>query len=168
MKYLAFALLVCSACGLLAQEQEGKLMSRLLQPDMTLGNSSQNKKFVADQASVDRHAHVSAFYLEKRHETQTYSNTRAFDAGQFSTRSYDHLTSGNSLVAARSTSPMRSYDTPSARASVELRDSHRTVSSSNFAGNRTFLDQGKSQKSLDRKNKPMTIDDIRELLNKNK
>jgi hypothetical protein len=168
VKPLAFALLICSACGLLAQEQEGKLMTRLMRPDMALGNSSQNKKFVADTASVDRHAHVSAFYLEKRHEAETYSSTHAFDAGQFSTRSYDHLSGGNSLLAARSTSPMRAYDTPSARVSVELRDSHRTVSSSNFAGNRTFLDQGKSQKSLDHKTKPMTIDDIRELLNKNK
>jgi hypothetical protein len=168
VKSLAFALLLCPACGLLAQEQEGKLMTRLMRPDMALGNSSQNKTFVADKATVDRHAHVSAFYLEKKHEAQTYSNTHAFDAGQFSTRSYNHVTTGNSLLAARSTSPMRSYDTPSARTSVELRDAHNSVASSDFAGNRTFLDKGKSQKSLDRKNKPMTIDDIRELLNKNK
>ena len=142
-------------------------MDRLLRPNAALGNDSQNKKFIADKASIDRHARVSTFYLQKRHEATAYSNTREFNTGKFSGRSYDAKT-GNSLLAARSTSPMRSYDTPSARASVELRDSHRTVSGSNFAGNRPFLDEGKSQKSLDRKNKPMTIDDIRELLNKSK
>jgi hypothetical protein len=168
VKSLAIVLLLCSACGLSAQEQEGKLMNRLLRPDMALANSSQNKKFQANTTSFDRHAHVSTFYLEKRQEARTYSDTREFSTGHFSGRSYDPVTTGNSLLAARSTSPLRSYDTPSARASVELRDSHRTVSSSNFAGNRTFLDKGKSQKFLDRKNKPMTIDDIRELLNKNK
>ena len=143
-------------------------MDRLLRPNTALGNDSQNKKFTSsDNASVDRHARVSTFYLQKNQEAPTYLNTREFKTGQFSGRSYD-TTTANSLLAARSTSPVRSYDTPSARASVELRDSHRTASSSNFAGSRTFLDEGKSQKSLSRKNKPMTIDDIRELLNKSK
>lgn len=170
MKSLALAVLLCSACALSAQEQEGKLMDRLLRPNMTLGNSSQNKKFIADTVSVDRQARVSTFYLQKRRDAQTYSNTREFAAKDFSGRTYDQLTPGTSLLAARSTSPIRSYDTPSARISVALRDSHSqtTIASSNFAGSRTFLEKGKSQKSLDHKNKPMTIDDIRELLNKNK
>ncbi len=167
MKSLAVALLLFSACGLWAQEQEGKLMDRLLRPNAALGNDSQNKKFTADKVSIDQHAAVSTFYLQKRHEANAYSNTREFNTGKFSSRSYD-TTTKSSLLAARSTSPMRSYDTPSARASVELRDSHRTVSTSGFAGNRPFLGEGKSQKSLDRKKKPMTIDDIRELLNKSK
>jgi hypothetical protein len=37
-----------------------------------------------------------------------------------------------------------------------------------FAGNRPFLDQGKSQKALSRQNPPLTIEQVRELLNKNK
>jgi len=167
VKSLAIALLLCSACGLSAQEQEGKLMDRLLRPNTTLGNDSQNKTFTPGKASIDQHARVSTFYLQKEHEARTYSNTREFNTRHFSGRSYDATTT-NSLLAARSTSPVRSYDTPSARASVELRDGHRTASSENFAGSRTFLDEGKSQKSLTRKNKPMTIDDIRELLNKSK
>ncbi len=142
-------------------------MDRLLRPNMALGNESQNKRFAADKASIDRHARVSTFYLQKRHEANAYSNTREFNTGKFSGRSYD-VAAANSLLAARSTSPMRSYDAPSARASVELRDGHRAVSGSNFGGNRPFLDEGKSQKSLNSKKKPMTIDDIRELLNKSK
>jgi hypothetical protein len=170
VKSLVLAVLLCSAGVLSAQEQEGQLMDRLLRPDMTLGNSSQNKKFLADKASVDGQARVSTFYLQKQHDTETYSNTREFSTKDFSGRTYDQLTPGTSLLAARSTSPLRSYDTPSARVSVALRDSHShtAIPSSNFAGSRTFLEKGKSQKSLERKNKPMTIDDIRELLNKNK
>ncbi len=168
VKSLALALLICSACALAAQEQGGKLMGRLLRPNMAQGNSSQNHKFIADKASVDRHARVSTFYLQKHHEAQAYSNTRAFGTTQFYGKQSADLPKNSSLLAARSTSQLRSYDTPTARTSVELRDAHSTVTSSNFAGNRPFLEKGKSQKSLDRKNKPMTIDDIRELLNKNK
>jgi hypothetical protein len=37
-----------------------------------------------------------------------------------------------------------------------------------FADRHQFREQGKSQKSLDQQNPPMTIDQVRELLNKNK
>jgi len=37
-----------------------------------------------------------------------------------------------------------------------------------FADQRLFRAQGKSQKSFDRQNPPLTIDQVRELLNKNK
>jgi len=37
-----------------------------------------------------------------------------------------------------------------------------------FAGNRPFLGQGKSQKALHAQDRPLTIDEVRELLNKNK
>jgi hypothetical protein len=48
------------------------------------------------------------------------------------------------------------------------RDSQKTLSSHGFANERPFLDRGKSQKSLDRQNPPLTIEQVRELLNKNK
>jgi hypothetical protein len=54
------------------------------------------------------------------------------------------------------------------RASAELRDAHRHIDGSEFTGKRPFLDKGKSPKSLERKNTPMTIEQVRELLNKNK
>jgi hypothetical protein len=47
-------------------------------------------------------------------------------------------------------------------------DSNRIAQSGEFAGERPFLDKGKSQKSLSQPSKPMTIDEVRELLNKNK
>ena len=47
-------------------------------------------------------------------------------------------------------------------------DANRVVASHDFGDQRQFTDQGKSQKSLDWQNPPMTIDQVRELLNKNK
>ena len=37
-----------------------------------------------------------------------------------------------------------------------------------FAGNRPFLGRGKSQKALSARDTPLTIEQVRELLNKNK
>lgn len=54
---------------------------------------------------------------------------------------------------------------------VEVRpasDSEKKISGNDFAGNRPFLGQGKSQKALSAGKQPLTIDQVRELLNKNK
>jgi hypothetical protein len=44
----------------------------------------------------------------------------------------------------------------------------RAIATRDFASSRTFLDQGKSQKALSQQDKPLTIEQVRELLNKNK
>jgi hypothetical protein len=165
--FLVVAILLSAFASTRAQDQEGKLVNRLLRPDTELRNADQNKKFSADRVSVEKRARVGTFYLQGKATSKTYTNTRDFSATKFKSRSFDTSGTGNSLLAARSTNSMRSYDVPTARVSVNLRDSHRETPTSNFAGNRPFLETGKSQKSLERKNPPMTIDQVRELLNKN-
>ena len=44
----------------------------------------------------------------------------------------------------------------------------RTTPVRDYAGTRTFLDKGKSQKILSAQSKPLTIEEVRELLNKSK
>jgi hypothetical protein len=152
-----------------AQDQEGKLMNRLLRPDTTLANSAQNKKFNGSaSASVNKQARIGTFYMERKPTTKFYSNTWSFSATNFHSETFDSSGSGHSLLASRSTVQENTYETPKARVSVELRDGHKQAASRNYAGNRPFLEKGKSQKSLDRKNAPMTIEQVRELLNKNK
>ncbi len=167
-RLLVISLLVLSFSLVRAQEQEGKLVNRLLRPDTSLSSSEQNKKFTADRAADAKRARVGTFYLQRKPTSKTFSNTRDFQATHFQARSFDSSGSGNSLLAARSTVSQRSYSTPAARASVDLRDGHKQSETTDFAGNRPFLEKGKSQKSLDRKNPPMTIEQVRELLNKNK
>ena len=60
------------------------------------------------------------------------------------------------------------YPTRTARGPRDAPQSDKKVASRSYAENRPFLDQGKSQKSLNRKNAPLTIEQVRELLNKNK
>jgi hypothetical protein len=48
------------------------------------------------------------------------------------------------------------------------RESSKAAAVSDFDGTRPFLIQGKSQKALSQKDRPLSIDEVRELLNKNK
>ena len=56
----------------------------------------------------------------------------------------------------------------SVRGVHETQDAHSATGTRTFAGQRPFQEDGKSQKSLDRQNPPLTIEQVRELLNKNK
>jgi len=47
-------------------------------------------------------------------------------------------------------------------------ESNATVPTLAYSGNRPFLDQGKSQKALHAQDRPLTIEQVRELLNKSK
>lgn len=47
-------------------------------------------------------------------------------------------------------------------------DGEKKISGNDFAGNRPFLGQGKNQKALSAQKPPLTIEQVRELLNKNK
>jgi len=162
-------LLLAAASCLHAQDQERKLVDRLLKPDMTLQSSEQKKKFIADGTSINKKASVGTFYVDKKTNSKTFSkkgefSTRQFDSQPFhgNRRAFENpsqLAVGNSRLA---------YPTQTARGPRDAPQSDKKVASRAYAENRPFLDQGKSQKSLNRQNAPLTIDQVRELLNKNK
>jgi hypothetical protein len=162
------SLLTVFSC-LRAQDQERKLIDRLLRPDMTLQNSEQKKKFIADGTSINRKASVGTFYVDKKNNSKTFSGTRELSTQQFNSRPF-HGSRGafeNSSQQAGGNS-RRTYSTQSARDPRDAPKSDKKIASRAYAGNRPFLDQGKSQKSLNRQNAPLTIEQVRELLNKNK
>ena len=165
---ISVSLLTALSC-LRAQDQERKLVDRLLRPDMTLQSSEQKKKFIADGTSINKKARVGTFYVEKKSKSKTFSGTRELSTQQFNPRPFhgsrnafenpSQQVVGNSLLA---------YPTQSARGPRDAPQSDKKVAGRTYAENRPFLDQGKSQKSLNRQNAPLTIDQVRELLNKNK
>jgi len=53
-------------------------------------------------------------------------------------------------------------------ATQSARENGKNVPGTPFAGSRRFLVQGKSQKALNARDTPLTIEQVRELLNKNK
>jgi hypothetical protein len=169
-KFLAISALLLTALSCLrAQDQERKLIDRLLRPDMTLQNSEQKRKFIADGTSINKKASVDAFYVEKKSNAKTFSGTRDFSTQQFNSRSFhgSHNAFENSSRQAGGNS-RHAYPTQPARGPRNAPQSDKKVAGQAYAENRPFLDEGKSQKSLNRQNAPLTIDQVRELLNKNK
>jgi hypothetical protein len=68
-----------------AQQQEQKLLDRLLKPEMSLENSAQGKQFTAGGATIDKQARTKSFYVrDRRAEKQ-------FVTGNFSTKPVPHL-----------------------------------------------------------------------------
>jgi len=152
-----------------AQEQESKLVDRLLRPDTTLRNNAQNKKFIADGASINKRATVGTFYVQEKSNSKSFSGTRDFSARQFNSQSFHGTRSASGISSQQAVGDSRpAYATRTARDVRDAPQSDKKVASRSYAGNRPFLDQGKSQKALNRQNPPLTIEQVRELLNKNK
>ena len=170
---------ILTACALLfalssarAQNQERNLIDRLLRPDMSLQNAAQNKKFVAvNRAPVDKHASARALDAQKKSwNTKSFWGGRHdFSTWQFNARSFHGSHKPANFSSPRQiTESKRSYSTQTAHNLRTAYETSRTVDSHGFADNRRFLGEGKSQKSLNLRNPPLTIEQVRELLNKNK
>ena len=168
-RLLILFLIAIPLCFAHAQQQERKLAERLMEPDMKLGNDAQNKKFTADKTSVNKKANVNAFYVQQRQNSKQFSGNRQYSAREFNSRNFEQ---GDQPVARNISSQKAADWTYSASGKTAdtkaARDQNKTQTSRDYAGNRPYLEKGKSQKSLSRKNGPMTIDEVRELLNKNK
>lgn len=153
------------------QEQERKLVDRLLEPNMELQDPVQNKKFVADHGgAIEKRASVGAFYVQKKNNTKTFTGVREVPARQFSGQAFRGTKAAASAQPQREiVNSDRSVPIANVRDVRTARDANKIVDGHDYSsGKREFQARGKSQKSLDRKNSPMTIDQVRELLNKNK
>jgi hypothetical protein len=152
-----------------AQDQESKLVDRLLRPNTTLQNKAQNEKFIADRTSINKKATVGTFYVEKKPNSKAFAGIRGFWARRFSSRSFQGTRTASGISTEQAIGNSQpAYPTRTARGPRNAPQSNEKVASRSYAENRPFLDQGKSQKSLNRQNAPLTIEQVRELLNKNK
>ncbi len=162
------SLLLLGAQIALGQEQEGKLLNRLLKPDMTLANSAQDKAFHADGASIDKKASVSVFRSARGTSTRAFGDQREFASGEFAAR---HFRDGGAAANLSTRNQIDRLKVIFATTNAAVRDdveSSKVATTSEFAGQRPFLGRGKSQKALRAHDTPMTIEQVRELLNKNK
>ena len=157
-----FVFLALATAGY-AQEQERKLVDRLLSPDTKLSNSDQNKKFNGGTEASTRCASTKTFYVSEKKLTKSFVADRQAPTSTFSTRGY--TTKSATLPTAP---PMKGFETKKARDVSTNAYSTKKYATRDFAGNRPFLGQGKSQKALHQQDRPLTIDEVRELLNKNK
>ncbi|MEY2510391.1 MAG: hypothetical protein QOE26_1154 [Verrucomicrobiota bacterium] len=156
-----------------AQDQERKLIDRLLKPNTALVNPAQNKKFANTRsASFDKPISLRTFYSPNQAAPKTFLETQELTPRQFAAR---HFRAGDSAANVSPRSQLKNADTmiatPAAIAGTRVAaesTTSRTTPVRDYAGTRPFLAQGKSQKSLSAQNKQLTIEQVRELLNKSK
>ena len=160
------AVLLLLVSTALAQEQESKLVDRLLKPDMTLSNSAQDKQFIAVRQSTAKSVSGHEFGGVHEKPMKKYGGQRAFFAWLFG-RTRDFPRSHPAMLRSRSDVPLKTFTT---RASTlrESSEAQKSVTADDYGGNRPFVANGKSQKSLDAKRHQMSVDEVRELLNRNK
>ena len=146
-----------------AQEQERKLVDRLLSPNTKLANPDQNKKFVGGVEAPTRSAATKSFYVSEKNLSKTFVADRSARTTSSRTRSYS-----TQAAVVPTLPPTRTYQTKQARDVSPSAYSTKKYATRDFGGNRPFLEQGKSQKALHAQDRPLTIDEVRQLLNKNK
>jgi hypothetical protein len=168
--FAVWVLLTAALCCVRAQDQEKKLVDRLLKPDMALQNDAQNKKFIGDgSASINKRAGVGTFYVHKKPRSKDFSGTRDFSTTQFYSQTYRSGRTAYEVSSQQTVANSKfSYASQTARGVRDAPQAKKKVASREYSGTRPFLDEGTNQKSLNRKNEPLTIEQVRELLNKNK
>jgi len=163
---VVFACLCASSSW--AQQQERGLIDRLLRPDMDLQNNAQGKKFATNSVATERRGSVGTFFLEPKTSPKEFQDTRVARTKEYSSGSLNIGSTATSSVQNRRANVPEPVGISTVREVRNARDTNRSVDSHSFANQRTFREQGKSQRSLDRQNPPLTIEQVRELLNKNK
>lgn len=151
-----------------AQVQERKLIDRLLKPDTTLQNSAQRKHFFPGSVISTNKATTKSFFFFRRAPEKQYTNVRNVEMKQFPTSS-SQLRNRTANTSTRDSLPKLNtpYST-SAYSTHDASDAHRTIETSSYSGTRPFLIRGKSQRALSAQERTLTVDEVRELLNKNK
>lgn len=168
---LLIATLTIAASPVFAQKQEARLIDRLLKPNLALENSAQNKKFASTQTTqFNKPATTRTFPVVQINPVKARPGDHAFPAGQFAAPNFR---AGDSRANISPRSQLMKTDTviTTSAASAGTRiapESGETIAAQEYPDTRPFLVKGKSQKALQTQNKPLTTEQVRELLNKSK
>jgi hypothetical protein len=155
-----------------AQQQESKLVDRLLRPDMSLANSAQDKKFTAvGGTSVDKKFEAKSFATGDEKAQKTFADSKNFFARVFGTKTFSRAdATANAKANADIAYAKIQFATNESSLVRTSSDSSRAAPVHEYADQHPFRGQGTRQKifSQQQENKPLTIDEVRELLNKSK
>ncbi|MBA3832481.1 MAG: hypothetical protein H0X34_11440 [Chthoniobacterales bacterium] len=153
-----------------AQEQEHKLVDRLLRPDTTLSNSDQDKQFTAvEGTSSDKKFVVRQFYSGGARPAKSFSGGKSFLSKIFRAGKYARAeAAANTGPNAQLAHTGRQFQTSKSSLVRKSSFAGESAKTRDYADNRPFLGEGTRQKQLSQQDHPMTIDEVRELLNKSR
>ena len=122
----------------------------------------------ARAVSTDKQVSPPSFSFPEKLQPKAFPDQRAVSQKKFAARHFD---SGHSVAdfSTRGRAPKTGATISPPAVQVQVApENGATTPTREFSGNRPFLAEGKSQKALRTKNKPLTIEQVRELLNKSK
>ncbi len=157
---------------LLAQEQDRKLLERIQRPDMELANPMQKKSFEGGDGVLIRESPMARAYPgTKDAAAKEFAGTRSFFGIRnpwFGNRVYEAREAP--LMARGGGNPDAAYPVRDAKTGDYRDSSQKAALGDSTAQVRPFLVPGAAQGALDQISdkirKEMTIDEVRELLNK--
>ena len=160
-----FVCLTIVSPAVVAQEKERKLIDRIFKPDLSLTNAAQNKRFSETNAiSANKEFVAKSFYSGAERPVKRFSGLKDFFTGTFGARKFSRAETVPNVNAASARTVFPTRESSLIRNSSEANKSARVR---NYADNRPFLGRGTRQEILSQQNHPLTIDEVRELLNKN-
>lgn len=165
---LASGILLLSVAVASAQEQEKKLLDRLLKPDTSFQNPVQTKQFVATGEVMTKKAPTKPFFVPRSWWEKKYPGVKEVQPKEFAT---EQSRFAGKEANTSSRHKLTKVDEPYRTAAYVTREAtgtDKSVETGDYSGVRPFLVKGKSQKALNAQDRPLTIDEVRELLNKNK
>ncbi|HEX4083766.1 MAG TPA: hypothetical protein VHY22_02555 [Chthoniobacteraceae bacterium] len=172
MRPLLLALLLLIPGLVHAQLQESQLAERLLQPDRTLGNSNQDKTYYGGGTGLDfsKTANVKQFDFVQKFSPKSFE-TKAFTAKNFWMGSFKFSTKTASVKTDAQAHQTFATKAAAIKQASEANKSFTTDKGSYSIRDADVTARGKtSQEHLDElykgSSKNMTIDEVRDLLNK--
>jgi hypothetical protein len=165
-------LLLTAASAARAQEQERKLIDRIMRPDTALQATEQTRSFYQGKSSVqDKTASTKSFYSPNHVSLKEYNTRSFYDGHGYWDGSFKYETKeANTKPRFLGIFPLlKRYDTKAVEVK-DARESGRSYATRDYE-TREFRGRGTAQGSIDaeyQKNKGMSVDQVRDLLNKNK
>ena len=167
---LPIATLFAFVSTAVGQRQDDKLIERLLRPNVSTVNPAQTKQFRTKGSEAEKELSVKNIILsDNTVVTPAFESSRTLSPREFAVRHFrtgSSSTDQNKQFRETESATVEIFSSASASRVAAENDHH--VMTDSFRGTRSFAIEGKSQKALHGYDRPLTIEQVRELLNKNK
>lgn len=137
---------------------------------MTLVNSAQDKKFAdADVTPVEKKFVAKSFSTVDERTVKSFSGEKDFSAKRFATEKFTRAEqTPNTPVKAKMAPANAELFIRKSSLVQTASDQGKVAATREYTDGRPFIGKGTRQKILSQEDKPLTIDEVRELLNKSK
>ena len=137
---------------------------------MMLVNSAQDKKFAgAEVTPVDKKFVAKSSSTVDERTVKSFSSEMDFSAKKFATEKFTRAEqTPNTQAKAKMASANAEFVTKKSFLVQTASDEGKVAATREYTDGRPFTGKGTRQKILSQEDKPLTIDEVRELLNKSK